>query len=124
MDAPLVYNALRTPDGTVIASRHRHDYVSHRDANGKTYVVDGGLAYLRRSTHGDEVDLSLTLDSPFEQIRRAVSWDTYGKDGRSSMKHIALCDMESSHIHNCLNAGVAGLFKALFEEELAWRQLT
>ena len=39
----LVRNAMRTPDGTIIRSRHRHDYVTHKDANGSEYMLDGGL---------------------------------------------------------------------------------
>ena len=27
----------------IIRSRHRHDYVTHTDANGKEYMVDGGV---------------------------------------------------------------------------------
>ena len=34
----LIYNALRTPDGTIIESKSRHDYVTHTDANGKNYI--------------------------------------------------------------------------------------
>ena len=37
----LVYNAIRTPDGTVIESMHRHDYKAYLDKNGKEYMVMG-----------------------------------------------------------------------------------
>lgn len=71
----LIRNALITPDGTVIESRHRHDYVTHVDANGKTYMVDGGLDYQRRSMHGDEVDVSLFDTEPHHIQRCILNWE-------------------------------------------------
>ena len=44
----LIYNAIRTPDGTILESRSVHDFVGHTDANGKYYAADGGLEYLKR----------------------------------------------------------------------------
>jgi hypothetical protein len=38
MDDRLVYNAIRTPDGTVLVSYSRHDYKTYTDANGHEYA--------------------------------------------------------------------------------------
>jgi hypothetical protein len=106
-DKQLVYNALRTPDGTVIESRSRHDYVTHLDKNGKEYMVDGGLDYVRRSANGDEVCLAVYIGSdPTEQELELASgllkWGTYGKEGDQPLKFIAIKDMETDHIEAVL----------------------
>ena len=98
----LVYNALRTPDGTVIESRYRHDCVTHNDVNGKFYMVDGGLDYLRISANGDEVDLSVSLDQGILAAREAVSWGSYGKNGDEPLRQIKLCKMTNNHVKACL----------------------
>ena len=50
----ILSNRMRTPDGTILESKHRHDYVTHLDANGREYMLDGGLDYVRGSANGDE----------------------------------------------------------------------
>ena len=50
----ILNSRMRTPDGTILESKHRHDYVTHTDANGKEYMLDGGLDYVRCSANGDE----------------------------------------------------------------------
>ena len=40
----LVHNALQTPDGTIIESRHRHDYKTYEDANGNLSTHIAGPA--------------------------------------------------------------------------------
>lgn len=95
-----VRNAIRTPDGTIIYSRSVHDYRTHVDANGEEYMVDGGLEYLRRSVVKDAPHEELAVEStqPFEIIREALEWGTYGKDGKDSLRYIRLCDMSDEHI--------------------------
>ena len=94
----LLKNALRTPDGTIIQSRSRHDYVTHTDANGKVYVVDGGLDYQRRSNHGDEQDCSV-YDTGDHLVRReALTWGSYGLRRDQPLTLTTIADMSTDHI--------------------------
>ena len=119
----LVYNALRTPDGTVIESRHRHDYVTYDDANGKSYMVDGGLDYLRRSANGDEVDLSVSLDQGILVAREALSWGSNGKNGDEPLRLIKLSKMTNNHIKACLKTqtNIHLNIKLAMQQELDYR---
>ena len=94
----LVYNAIRTPDGTVIESTHRHDYVTHRDQNGTNYMIDGGLDYVRSSANGDEEHLTVYLEDGHDTVRNALTWGTYGINGDQPLKRVKLSDMGSDHI--------------------------
>lgn len=94
----LIRNALQTPDGTVLESRGRHDFVSYTDKNGKTYMVDGGLAYVRRSNNGDEFDMCLYDNEPHEIQRVVLKWGSYGKHGDQPLRLIPIAEMETGHI--------------------------
>jgi hypothetical protein len=54
----IILNRIRTPDGTILTSRSRNDYVSYTDESGIKYSIDGGLDYLKRQTSGEYVELS------------------------------------------------------------------
>ena len=115
----VVYSAIRTPDGTVLQSRHQHDYVTHKDKNGELYMLDGGLAYTRRSLHKEPAeDLSLTLDDPHSKLREAVSWGSRGIHGRSPLKYILVKDMVNEHIEAVteLNGVHKGILEVLYNE--------
>jgi hypothetical protein len=98
----LVRNAIQTPDGTILVSRFRHDYQSHTDANGKTYVVDGGLDYIRASVHEDQISLAVYDTDEFWLVRESVEWGTYGKDGDQPLSYVKLSDMDTAHIEAVL----------------------
>ena len=51
-DKKLLVNMIETPDGTLLQSKSRYDFVAHKDKNGSEYFVDGGLSYLRRGGTG------------------------------------------------------------------------
>ena len=123
MNEAIVYNAIQTPDGTVIESRHRHDYVTHTDANGCEYMVDGGLDYLRRSAHGDEFDLSVSLDDGHEKVREVLTWGTRGPEGDQPLTFVKLCDMTTDHIEACLETQdrMHPNIRAAMQNELMWR---
>lgn len=98
----IVYNALQTPDGTIIQSRSRHDYRKYTDANGKEYMIDGGLDYIRSSANGDEKFLTVTIDDDHETVREHCSWGTYGPNGDQPLTYVKLKDMETEHIQKVL----------------------
>ena len=99
----ILSNRMRTPDGTILESLHRHDYVTHLDANGKEYMLDGGLDYVRSSANGDEQILTVYHDDPHEVIRDVVKWGTYGKNGDETLVHVTIADMSTQHLQACLD---------------------
>ena len=120
----LVRNAIQTPDGTILESRHGHDFVSHIDLNGEFYFVDGGLDYLRGSLNKEPAkDLTLYSDDDFSKLREGVSWGTLGKNGEyKQVKYILVCDMEKEHIEIILKEfKVVEWLKEIFEKELEHR---
>lgn len=100
----LVVNRWRTPDGTILQSKHQHDYQSHKDKNGDTYFVDGGIEYIRMSGN-DEPMVDLCLYHPkddFGEIRKYFMRGTYGKDGNEPFHWIPLCEMTDGHVKACI----------------------
>jgi|TARA_B110000967_G_scaffold192279_1_gene218773 hypothetical protein len=120
----ILINKMRTPDGTVLHSKHHHDYVTHTDANGKEYMLDGGVDYVRRSAHGDEKLLTVMSDNDHEVIREVVTWGTYGKNGDETLVHVTIADMSSEHLHACLDTQQRTMRPALLkvmQDELEYR---
>tara|TARA_B110000240_G_scaffold150165_1_gene166352 strand:+ start:110 stop:481 length:372 start_codon:yes stop_codon:yes gene_type:complete len=120
----IIRNALRTPDGTEIRSRYRHDYVTHTDANGKEYMVDGGVDYIRRSANGDEEDMVVTTEDSFEVVRQACDWGTYGINGDQPLRYVTVAEMETAHIESILlNVKfINPAIKTTMEHELEYRK--
>ena len=118
----LVRNAIRTPDGTVLESRHVHDYKSHIDTiDGQHYMVDGGLEYSRRSVNGE--CMCVYLEDDHSVVRDAVTWGTYGVNGDQPISYVKVKDMVTDHIIACLDnvPSMHKHYKEVFKNELKFR---
>lgn len=117
----IVYNALQTPDGTILESFSRHDYKEHVDKNGKLYSVDGGLAYQHYDMHGDEKLLTVYLDEPFTKVRQYFHWGAVRDKKRVWIK---LCDIDDDHLDKLtLYEPAATWARLLFINEKYYRQM-
>jgi len=100
----IIVNQIRTPDGTVLKSMTRHDYVQYTDKNGKDYMVDGGTDYLRRIVHEEAPYEELTIyeDSPFEIIRENLCRGGRGKDGTQPLTWVPMNQMNDNWLAACI----------------------
>jgi hypothetical protein len=121
----IVSNRIRTPDGTILESMHRHDYRTYVDANGLEYMVDGGLDYLRRNVHENAPaeELSVYADAPHVEIREAFKWGTRGKDGRQPLTYVPLKDLTTDHIQAILKTQdhIQQYIRNIFLDEMIFR---
>lgn len=122
----IVANRIMTPDGTVLQSFHVHDYKSYTDKNGLTYMVDGGLDYLRRTVHpeNEATELSVYDDDPFYLIRQTFHWGTRGKNGDQPLKWKPLSNLADDHIDAIIETQkqVPEHLLNIFKQEVEWRK--
>lgn len=123
-DPQILLNRIRTPDGVILTSRYRHDYVSHVDENGNLYAVDGGFDYLRRVGPDDYEELSIDSNDDWKVIRknfeRGVSRDniiTWKPLDSLSNQHL---DNIISYIDEYENNN--NPFKWVYEKEILYRE--
>ena len=106
-DRNIVHNAIQTPDGTIIESRHRHNYVEYTDANGNHYSVDGGMDYLRRGyTVQDYTELSRYEDEDIEVLRKVITRGGRGKDGKQPLTFVPICEMNDEWLQAAIDYNV------------------
>lgn len=120
----ILRNAIKTPDGTILVSRHRHDYQTHFDTvANEEYMVDGGLDYVRRTVNTIPAeDLTVTMSDSHVKRRNAFEWGTYGPNGDQALGYIKLKDMDSDHITACLAMpSLRPDLRKLFKSELVYR---
>jgi len=120
-ESHLLVNKWSAPDGTILISRHRHDFVSHEDAEGNLYYLDGGTEYIR--TSGNLKNECVYTDSSFEVIREYFTWGSYGVDGMQPKKITKLKDLGEDHINAILRTqnNLPKYMKELFKSELEYR---
>lgn len=121
----IILNSIRTPDGTVLISRHVHDYVEYVDSvSGELYMVDGGNEYLRRSINKIPFEeLSLDENSPFELIREAYCRGTFDKDRKRIW--VPMSQMSDDHLKGCIqyNKMILGYSDNCFANQMYKKEL-
>lgn len=98
----ILYNAIKCPDGTVIESKYRHNFVMHKQEDGREYFVDGGHDYQRIGYSDKEfINLLVTTESPHEKIREVFEWvSCLDAAGNRLPAYVTknLKDLEDNHI--------------------------
>jgi len=128
-DRRIILNQIQTPDGTIIKSVHRHDYVTHEDKNGNTYMVDGGTEYLRRNLVDEAPYTELTIydDAPYHVIRQLYCRGGRGKNGDQPLTWVPLEKMSDAWLVNVIeyneDRGMGKVFSTqMYRKELEYRK--
>lgn len=121
-----IYSGLKTPDGTILHSKHQHDCVMHKDKNGKVYMLDGGLEYTRCSGHGDEELIEVYSDEPFEKVREYCYRNSLGNPKSKNFPRqqiIFLKDMINEHLNALLTYCIPqNKYLPLYKMEIEYRK--
>lgn len=116
----LLANRWQAPDGTIVQSHHRHDFVEY--AGG---FVDGGIDYIRLGAKAVKwKDLCVYSNDPHVVIREAFTWGTRGKDGNQPVRYVLLKDLTEEHIEAILETQwqIPNYIRKVFEDELKYRK--
>lgn len=127
LESKLIYSAWRTPDGTILHSRHRHDYQEHFDEVSKEwYILDGGLDYQRCSINEVPAeDLTLYSDDPHDKIREVFIWKSYGKNfSQPEGVYTLLKDLTDEHLAAILETQthLPEYILEMFKNEIQFRE--
>lgn len=115
----ILYNAIMTPDGTILESWSPHDFVTHTDKNGNFYFVDGGLqGYNRRSAHGDEVELTQVY-KPHDHAHNRKYYHLYEDGAWMALYWVSEDKLRQRYALVADNYG--DIHKEMLELELEWR---
>ena len=123
----ILYNAIRTPDGTILHSKHVHDYITYTDKNGYEYMIDGGNEYLRYNVVKEAPPTFLTVydDGKHETRRQYIYWGVnYTKEMILLPKTLwkPIMELNTDHIQAILDGNYGGEhIRELLKEELNYR---
>ena len=123
----LIQNKWQTPDGTILISKHRHDYVEYTDKNGDYYMIDGGNDYVRKSVNKKEMkDLCIYSNGSFETDRFLLWGVNYDKNMKRLPKteFVPIKDLNTDHIWAILLTlpNINKEYRKVMEEEIIYRQ--
>lgn len=128
MKKHLILSQIQTPDGAILKSMHVHDYVTHLDANGEEYMLDGGNEYQRFNICKEPFkDLSIWSDAPFEIIRENYHRGGRGKNGDEPLRWVPMSKMSDEWLENCIlynnERGNKNCFSdKMYKKELRYRK--
>lgn len=98
----LLVNKIQCPDGTILESKHRHDFCQHIQDDGREYFIDGGLDYQRIGfSDEDFVNLSLYTDDDHKVIRENFTWTRTLDKNKNLLPEpevILLKDLDNDHV--------------------------
>jgi len=119
----LIANIWRTPSGTILQSKHKHDFVQDEHGN----FLDGGTeGYIRMGgadlVHWD--NLCVYSNDLHEDKRKAFYWGSKGKDGKQPTEWLLLKDMETSHLEAIIETQkhIPEHIKDMFIDEIEFRK--
>ena len=123
----IVANRIKTPDGTILWSRFRHDYVAYKDEKtGETYVVDGGTEYLRGSINEVKAEsLVVYDDDPYEVQREVILRGTFNDKERI---FVPLSKLSDDHLRAIIRYNneccvfPPSVANRIYEQELEYRK--
>ena len=123
----LLYNAVLTPDGTILQSRSRYDYIEYKDkVSGEIYILDGGLEYQRMSINKAPAENLAVYTSDLHcKIREVFTWGTYGRDGLQPKKYVLLKLLTDEHLAAILRTQthLPAEMQKVFSDEILFRDL-
>jgi hypothetical protein len=123
-----IYSAICTPDGTILESKHVHDFKRYLDKNGEEYMIDGGLDYMRTYINKKKaMDLSIYSNEPHELVRCFVERGGRGKDGKEPLKFVLLKDIDDNWLKAIIDYEEEkrpnNKYLPIYKEELKWRKI-
>jgi hypothetical protein len=127
MNPYIIKPRIKTPDGTILECKHRHDYQTYIDTiTGEEYMVDGGGFYMRTNYNVVPAeDISITSEDSFEVIREHLTWGRNFDAGMNRLpdtEWVALKDLTTDHIESILEGKwTSGYTEELMIKELEYR---
>ena len=128
MQEQIIISRIKLIDETILSSNGVHDMVCH-EIDGKKICLDGGSEYTRLV--GDfslitEEKVSITTETPIEEIREVYNWGTYGKKGDEDFHRVKLKDMSNKHIEAIIETQRQipdYIIRYVFNAELIYREI-
>lgn len=118
----LVANIWQTPDGTILWSRFRHDYVHYVDANGEEYSVDGGNDYCISLVNQEKMkSLCVYNTDPWDLQRQYILRGTF--DENVNRIWVPLCKLSDDHLQEIIKyCEDSGHSTEIYEKEIEYRK--